>query len=92
MMLGMQILRVRGKPSPPWHNAYIVNRLLLQRLLLDLHEKRNSSVADLHGQANPETNSSSTFFQSSLAYLMFNCISQAIIDVMKSYQWSKIET
>ena len=44
------------------NNAYNVNRLLFQHLPLDLREKRDSSVADLHGQVNPETNSNSTFF------------------------------
>ena len=45
------------------NNAYNVNRLLFQHLPLDLREKRDSSVADLHGQVNPETNSNSTFFK-----------------------------
>ena len=50
------------RPPVAGNNAYHVNRLLFQHLPLDLREKRDSSVADLHGQVNPETNSNSTFF------------------------------
>ena len=52
----------RGGGGVAGNNAYNVNRLLFQHLPLDLREKRDSSVADLHGQVNPETNSNSTFF------------------------------
>ena len=59
------------------NNAYNVNRLLCQHLPLDLREKRDSSVADLHGQVNPETNSNSFF---TTYFRCFSCL--AIIDVM----------
>ena len=72
-----------GFPPPlTGNNAYNVNRLLFQHLPLDLREKRDSSVADLHGQVNPETNSNS-FFTCLIVFLSSWCFSfLAIIDVM----------